>query len=123
MVTTTRAPPSGKELGPTTLCGLRHGKARAQRLLEKGLQERGHRANPERMDDEEMLGPADYLQGLGDGRRRRALVPLPFRAQDRKIEIGDGDGLNLVSCAKGALRIGLRQGVAKMRGPARWMTL
>src|SRR5215472_15432942 len=63
ILTTTPARCGRQQLGPTPVWGRRHRKPRPQRLLEESLEQRRHCAHPERMDDIEMLGPADGLLG------------------------------------------------------------
>ena len=69
-----------------------------------------------------MLGPADGLLGGRDGRRRRAIVPILFGAQHRKLHIGEAKRPHLLARRARALGISVGYRMAEMT-TARGMAL
>ena len=64
----------------TPVAGL-EGKAGPNGLLEKALEKGWHHPEPERIDNQQMIGPGDGFLGLDDGRRRLAFLPWPGPAR------------------------------------------
>src|SRR5205807_4760292 len=65
---------AGEQPRPWPRVLARDGKARPEHLLEKALQHRRHGAEPERVDDHQVVGPADSLLALTDRRRRLEII-------------------------------------------------
>jgi hypothetical protein len=73
-----------------------HGRVRSRAMAKPGRntcskepQGRRHGAEPERVDDHQMVGPADGLLALTDRRRRLADFPLLRRPQNADFGLGD----------------------------------
>src|SRR5262249_3225078 len=113
ILTTTRAlRPDNSLVQPPF--GVGHRKPRPQRRLEESLEQRRHCAHPERMDDNEMLGPADGRVGGRDGRRSRAIVPILFGAQHAKLRLGGAERPHPMARRVRALGISVGHRMAEM---------
>jgi hypothetical protein len=93
----------------------RDGEARPEHLLEKTLQHRRHGAEPERVDDYQVVGPADGLLALTDRRRQLGVFPLLRRPQKRDLGLGDRDLPHRMAGYLRGLRIGGCERMAEAR--------
>jgi hypothetical protein len=73
-----------------------HGKARAEDVLQKGLEQGWHGSVPEREQKDPMLRPAHVITWLYESWRQLAGLKIRLRSQQSKIELSDLDKSNLV---------------------------
>lgn len=77
-------------------------KAGTKDLFEKRFQERRHRSQPEGIENDEVVRPADGLL-------RRPLLKVVLRAEDGKLQLSDFDALDLMPSVFGAFGIFVSQ--------------
>lgn len=65
-----------------------HRKARPEDVLEKALEQGGHRSMPKRKQKDPVLCSAHVLPGLLQARRQRPGLEIPLRPQQRELKLG-----------------------------------
>lgn len=78
------------------LVGLVEGMSQRKRRVWLDHLREWHGAAPQRMDDDQMLGPSDRFLGRRDRGWHRAFVPVLLRAQQRKFHFRDEEVSNLM---------------------------
>jgi len=94
----------------------RHGEARPRHLFEETLQHGRHAAQPQRIDDDEVLRPRDVPLRRLERCRHRAIVPLGLALEQRELDARDLQQPDLVTRRAGRFGIGLGQCMAEVPG-------
>ena len=79
--------------------------ARPHHLLQEGLQQRGHRAQPEREDKYDMFRPSELFDRILEGQREASVQKIVGAAQQGKVQLGDVDAPDIVAGGLCALLI------------------
>ena len=108
-------------LAEAALPGARESRPRPHHLLQEGLEQRRHGAEPEREDEDEVLGPGNRLGRLPQGFGKRAVLELPAAAEQRKVQPGDVETAHRVPGRLGAAGIGIGQRPAEARRVGIWV--
>ena len=96
--------------GPLALCDCEAG---PERLLEKSLQQSRKRAQPKRVDDDDVLGPSDGLLTLLNRFIRVLFFPFAACTQKWDFDVGERYSPNGMTRAFGAGTIGIGQCVTE----------
>jgi hypothetical protein len=83
-------------------------------LLEEGLDQRRHVAEPERKDQYEVVCPGDVLLHRRERGGNGAGVPLLLAAQERKVELRHLDPTHVVHRRPRAGLVAIAQGMAEV---------
>ena len=83
-------------------------------LLEESLDQRRHVAEPERKDQDQVVGPGDVALRRGERRGQGAGVPLLLASQEREVEPRDVDPAHLVACRAGTAAVAVSERVAEV---------
>ncbi len=87
---------AAQQLLGKALVHLAYGETWPSDLLQKALELRRNISEPERIDEDEMAGPADRLLGCGDGGRRLVFQPGLGAAEQGEVERSHVDAPDLV---------------------------
>ena len=70
--------------------------AGTQHLLQQRLEQRGHGAEPQRIQDDDMVGPGNEVLALPHAVHRLAFVVVRLRTQYRESQVGEPDHVHSV---------------------------